>query len=460
MLSDQTRRPAVEGAAGSLEGCRDVGPEPDRVVVGGVECHPGQVSPGHPVEPLRDDGGLAVPGRSRDQGQRTFGDGPLEGQQETITSAPTSTGRRADGASLPGTRRRAAAQAHADCRWAPPMTVSAVVTFPPGSRSTSTIRGAEPYARTMSLPRTGGSAGEEDASRRAITAACVGNAAEWYDFAIYGALATVIGVVYFPAENPATALSAAFAAYGTALLRAAARCPRLRPDGRPSRAAQRPDRGDLPHGRRHLAGRVPAGLRHDRSARPDRPPAAARRARAGRRGRARRGRGLHPGACRRSGRGRVGAWHTATMGSGIGCRHGGGGRAQSSLRRLRTGLRLVADRVPDRHPPRPGRAAPATPDHRHHPVRVSSGGLRAHRSSGSGTLAPTPGRPAAWFLPAGRRFARLQHLLHLHAQQPDRSTRGRAHPDAARDRTESWARRASPRWGWADCPIASVADPW
>ena len=56
------------------------------------------------------------------------------------------------------------------------------------------------------------------APRRAIAAACVGNATEWYDFAIYGALATIIGVVYFPTGNPAAALSAAFAAYGTALV--------------------------------------------------------------------------------------------------------------------------------------------------------------------------------------------------------------------------------------------------
>lgn len=55
-------------------------------------------------------------------------------------------------------------------------------------------------------------------SQRAIAAACIGNAAEWYDFAIYGALATVIAVVFFPTPNLATALSAAFAAYGTALL--------------------------------------------------------------------------------------------------------------------------------------------------------------------------------------------------------------------------------------------------
>ncbi len=55
-------------------------------------------------------------------------------------------------------------------------------------------------------------------SRRAIAAACIGNAAEWYDFAIYGALATVVGLVFFPAGDLATALTAAFAVYGTALV--------------------------------------------------------------------------------------------------------------------------------------------------------------------------------------------------------------------------------------------------
>lgn len=55
-------------------------------------------------------------------------------------------------------------------------------------------------------------------SRRAIAAACIGNAAEWYDFAVYGALATVVGFVFFPAKDWTTALSAAFAVYGTALI--------------------------------------------------------------------------------------------------------------------------------------------------------------------------------------------------------------------------------------------------
>ncbi|MET1007799.1 MAG: MFS transporter [Propionibacteriaceae bacterium] len=54
--------------------------------------------------------------------------------------------------------------------------------------------------------------------RRAVVAACIGNAAEWYDFAVYGAFATVTGFVFFPVTNVATALSAAFAVYGTALI--------------------------------------------------------------------------------------------------------------------------------------------------------------------------------------------------------------------------------------------------
>ena len=41
---------------------------------------------------------------------------------------------------------------------------------------------------------------------------------QWYDFALYGAFASIIGPVFFPAEDPSTALLAAFAPYGTALI--------------------------------------------------------------------------------------------------------------------------------------------------------------------------------------------------------------------------------------------------
>jgi MHS family proline/betaine transporter-like MFS transporter len=51
-------------------------------------------------------------------------------------------------------------------------------------------------------------------TRRALFAACLGNAAEWYDFAIYGALGTIIVPIFFPSRDEI--LMAAFALYGTA----------------------------------------------------------------------------------------------------------------------------------------------------------------------------------------------------------------------------------------------------
>jgi len=55
-------------------------------------------------------------------------------------------------------------------------------------------------------------------ARRDITAACIGNAVEWYDFAIFGALATTVGTVFFPAQESSTRLVAAFAVYAIAFL--------------------------------------------------------------------------------------------------------------------------------------------------------------------------------------------------------------------------------------------------
>lgn len=54
--------------------------------------------------------------------------------------------------------------------------------------------------------------------RRAVVAVGVGNAIEWYDFAIYGSFAAAIGLTFFPHSDSATRLLLAFAVYGTALL--------------------------------------------------------------------------------------------------------------------------------------------------------------------------------------------------------------------------------------------------
>lgn len=49
--------------------------------------------------------------------------------------------------------------------------------------------------------------------RKAITAACIGNFIEYYDFVVYGYFATVIARLFFPAENDAAALLLTFAAF-------------------------------------------------------------------------------------------------------------------------------------------------------------------------------------------------------------------------------------------------------
>jgi MFS transporter, MHS family, proline/betaine transporter len=54
--------------------------------------------------------------------------------------------------------------------------------------------------------------------RTAVFAVGLGNAVQWYDFALYGAFAAVIGPLFFPAQNPSTVMLAAFATYGIALV--------------------------------------------------------------------------------------------------------------------------------------------------------------------------------------------------------------------------------------------------
>jgi MHS family proline/betaine transporter-like MFS transporter len=54
--------------------------------------------------------------------------------------------------------------------------------------------------------------------QRALVAACVGNLVEWYDFAIFGAFATIIANTYFPGEDATASLLATFAVFATAFL--------------------------------------------------------------------------------------------------------------------------------------------------------------------------------------------------------------------------------------------------
>ena len=53
---------------------------------------------------------------------------------------------------------------------------------------------------------------------RLISAIGIGNALEWFDFAIYGALADIIGLHFFPIEHSSTALLASFSIYSSTFL--------------------------------------------------------------------------------------------------------------------------------------------------------------------------------------------------------------------------------------------------
>lgn len=54
------------------------------------------------------------------------------------------------------------------------------------------------------------------ALRRVVAAAAIGNFIEWFDFFIYGFLATTIAVKFFPGDDPTAALLATFAVFGLA----------------------------------------------------------------------------------------------------------------------------------------------------------------------------------------------------------------------------------------------------
>ena len=54
----------------------------------------------------------------------------------------------------------------------------------------------------------------EPQARRAILAAVVGNVLEWYDFAVYAYMATIIAKKFFPAQDEVTSLLSTFAAFG------------------------------------------------------------------------------------------------------------------------------------------------------------------------------------------------------------------------------------------------------
>lgn len=55
-------------------------------------------------------------------------------------------------------------------------------------------------------------------ARRAVIAASIGNALEWFDMIVYGSFALVIAKLYFPSESESTSLLVALASFGVSFL--------------------------------------------------------------------------------------------------------------------------------------------------------------------------------------------------------------------------------------------------
>lgn len=54
--------------------------------------------------------------------------------------------------------------------------------------------------------------------RKVIVAASIGNFVEWFDFAVYGFLATTIAQQFFPSEDASAALLKTFAVFAVAFV--------------------------------------------------------------------------------------------------------------------------------------------------------------------------------------------------------------------------------------------------
>lgn len=68
------------------------------------------------------------------------------------------------------------------------------------------------------LRRTDITVTDERVVKRAVKAAALGNAMEWFDFGIYSYLAVTIGNVFFPGGSDTTKLLSSFATFAVAFL--------------------------------------------------------------------------------------------------------------------------------------------------------------------------------------------------------------------------------------------------
>ena len=210
--------------------------------------------------------------------------------------------------------------------------------------------------------------------RKAVTGASIGNAVEWFDFAIYGFLATFIAANFFPSGNETAALLNTFAIFAAAFF--------MRPLG----GFVFGPLGDRIGRQRVLAHRDPADvgldaghrpaadLRHDRCRRPAAAVVPALPAGLLRRRRIRRRRGVSRRVRDRQATRPDGHVHGVVRGARVPDRLGDGDAAAGAAARGCDGQLRLAHPVPDRRAAGPRRSLhPAAPG-RHPAVRGAEQG--------------------------------------------------------------------------------------
>ena len=73
----------------------------------------------------------------------------------------------------------------------------------------------------VSIPADSTAAAEQARTqnlKKAASACFIGNFVEWFDYAAYGYLATVIAVVFFPSENALVGLMSAYAVFALSFM--------------------------------------------------------------------------------------------------------------------------------------------------------------------------------------------------------------------------------------------------
>ena len=108
-------------------------------------------------------------------------------------------------------------------------------------------------AATLATATSGG-------NRKAVIAGTIGNVLEWYDFGVYGYLATTMSQLFFPGEDKTISLLKAFAVFGVGFV-AAGRLRRLRHLWRSIRQTLGPERRHFSHGIFNRGNRAAADLR-------------------------------------------------------------------------------------------------------------------------------------------------------------------------------------------------------